>query len=101
METVTGLFNFALLAAITLGTFIVLQFFKTAGKILSEIWKKVITFIVGIVLCFVWYYLKLNQNIDILILTFFGAVGFYDIIIKTITKKIGGSDDSENNTSTR
>lgn len=101
METVTGLFNFALLAAITLGTFIVLQFFKTAGKILSEIWKKVITFIVGIVLCFVWYYLKLNQNIDILILTFFGAVGFYDIIIKTITKQIGGSDDSENNTGTR
>lgn len=101
METVTGLFNFALLAAITLGTFIVLQFFKTAGKILSEIWKKVITFIVGIVLCFVWYYLKLNQNIDILILTFFGAVGFYDIIIKTFVKKIGDNYDSEDNSSTR
>jgi uncharacterized membrane protein HdeD (DUF308 family) len=101
MEAITGLFIFALLVSITLGTSCVLQIFKASGKDLSEIWKKIITGIVGLVLCLVWYFAKINQAIDLLILTFFAAVGFYDIIIKTITKKIGGSDDSENNTSTR
>ena len=39
--------------------------------------------------------------IDLLILTFFGAVGFYDFLIKTFVKQIGGDNDSEDNTSTR
>ena len=101
MEPITGLFIFALLASITLGTYCVLQIFKAAGKTFSQLGKKLITGIVGLALCLVWYFCKINQSIDLLILTFFGAVGLYDYVIKTFLKDIGGSDDSGNNTGSR
>jgi len=101
MEPITGFFIFTLLVSITLGTFCVTQIFKVAKKELSQIWKKIVTGIVGLILCLVWYYFEINQAIDLLILTFFAAVGFYDIIIKTITKKIGEEYDSGDNSSTR
>ena len=101
MEPITGFFIFTLLVSITLGTFCVTQIFKVAKKELSQIWKKIVTGIVGLILCFVWYYFKINQNIDLLILTFFGAVGFYDIIIKTVANQIGGKYGSKDNTGTR
>ena len=101
MEPITGLFIFALLASITLGTFCVIQIFKAAKKTLSELQKKLITGIVGLILCLVWYFVKIDQHIDLLILTFFGAVGFYDIIIKTVANQIGGKYGSKDNTGTR
>lgn len=101
MEPITGLFIFALLVSITLGTFCVIQIFKAAGKTFSELGKKLITGIVGLILCFIWYYFNINQKIDLLILTFFAAVGFYDIIIKTFIKQIGGEYGSEDNSGTR
>lgn len=101
MEPITGLFIFALLVSITLGTYCVIQIFKSAGKILTELQKKLVTLTVGVILCTIWYFCKINQAIDLLILTFFAAVGFYDFLIKTFVKQIGGDNDSEDNTSTR
>ncbi len=98
MEPITGLFIFALLFAIVVGTYAIIDIFKVAGKELTRLQKKFITGIVGIILCLVWYFLKINQHIDILILTFFAAVGFYDIIIKTVIKDIGGDNGTKSDT---
>lgn len=106
MQPITGLFIFALLFSIILGTFCITEIFRLTKIKLTELQKKLITAIVGVILCCIWYFANINKCIDLLILTFFGAVGFYDIIIKTITKEIGGKYESEDyeskdNTSTR
>lgn len=99
--TLQTLWIATLVVSITLGTFIILEILKLYKIEVSQLKKKLITGIVGVILCFVWYYFNIDKRIDSLILSFFAAVGFYDIIIKTIIKGSGGSNDTESDTGTR
>ena len=84
MEAIFSLLVIALLGAIVLGAYSVIEFFKAAGKELTSLQKKIVTAVVGAIFSLIWFLFVPDSRIDLIILTFLASVGFYDIVIKTI-----------------
>lgn len=103
METIFGFLVMALLFSIVIATSIVIWIIENGFKKKpTQIMKKIITTIVGCVLSLIWFYFVPDSRVDLIILTFFAAVGFYDIIIKTIEgnfSKKKDSNETESNSS--
>ena len=103
METIFGFLVLALLFSIVIATSIVIWTIETVFKKKpTQLMKKIITTIVGCVLSLIWFYFVPDSRVDLIILTFFAAVGFYDIIIKTIEgyfSKKKDSNETESNSS--
>lgn len=104
MDQIFDLMIISLLASIVIGTYLVIEVLKSIGKKLTQFQKKLVTLIIGIIFSFVWHFGLGEERLDILVLTFLAAVGFYDFIIKTILDRFPKKEEngnSENNTGTR
>lgn len=87
MEQIFSLFVMALLGSIIIATYIVIEFIALAWKKqLTNIQKKIVTGFIGIGLILIWFKIVPDMKMDLLILTFLAAVGFYDYFIKTVTE---------------
>jgi len=72
-------------------TWLILKYF--IKKPISKI-KFIVSASVGFLLGILWYF-QFNVDLQILIVSYLASVGFYELIKKFITKKIGDYDNNK------
>ena len=87
ISQLTSSFDMKLMLSITLLSYILIKGLEKLKYKTSRLFKRIITAIVAIVLCYI-YYKYINITLEQIVPTYLISIVFYDYIIKGITNKL-------------